>query len=508
MLQLALLLLTGCAVGPNYKRPPVTVPDGYRGLAPDAGQQTSASIGDEKWWTVFQDQQLQELIREALAQNYDVRIAAARVLQAQAVVGITRADQFPTIAGGASANNQRFPRTPTTPEFETSPIAVNLSLVWELDFWGKFRRATEAARASLLATEWGQKAVISSLVSNVASAYFQLLELDLEMDISRNALASRKESLRLVEIRAKGGTTSLLDVRQSEQLVYTAAASIPDLERRIEQQENFISILLGKNPAAVVRGKPLVENVVLPTVPLRVAIVSAGPASRYSVSGATISRRQCPDRCGKGSLFSPDHTYRSGRLPEYCSHGLVHWASWFVEFWWSVGSTDFYGRKDPLQRKADGSTERGSRSDLPAVYPAGLPRSFGLAGRIPQESGVPASSRNCSVQRHRMPRGSRMFVTRVGSRVTSKSWTAIRAISMPNWAWRKQNLTNDWLSSNSTMRWVVGGSSREVRDHHARGPSEIVQTPARTDGKDLRGSVRIDHGSHLHVLIQCRRSRS
>ena len=262
-----MFLLTGCAVGPKYKRPPVTVPDGYRGLAPDAGQQPPASLGDEKWWTVFQDQQLQELIREALAQNYDVRIAATRVLQAQAVLGITRADQFPTIAGGASASNQRFPRTPTTSAYETSPLGVNLSLFWELDFWGKFRRATEAARASLLATEWGQKAVISSLVSNVASAYFQLLELDLEMDISRNALTSRKESLRLVEIRARGGTTSLLDVRQSEQLVYTAAASIPDLERRIEQQENFISLLLGKNPASVIRGKPLVENVVLPKVP-------------------------------------------------------------------------------------------------------------------------------------------------------------------------------------------------------------------------------------------------
>ena len=266
-IALALLLLTGCAVGPKYKRPPVTVPDGYRGLAPDAGQQPPASLGDEKWWTVFQDQQLQELIREALAQNYDVRIAATRVLQAQAALGIIRADQFPTIAGGASASNQRFPRTPTTSAYETSPIGVNLSLFWELDFWGKFRRATEAARASLLATEWGQKAVMSSLVSNVASAYFQLLELDLELNISRNTLASRKDSLRLVEIRAKGGTTSLLDVRQSEQLVYTAAASIPDLERRIEQQENLISILLGRNPAPVTRGKPLVENAVLPTVP-------------------------------------------------------------------------------------------------------------------------------------------------------------------------------------------------------------------------------------------------
>jgi len=263
----AFLLLTGCVVGPKYKRPPVTVPDSYRGLAPDAGQQTTASLGDEKWWTVFQDTQLQELIREALSQNYDVRIAASRVLQAQAVLGITRADQFPTITGGASTSNQRLPATRITPAFETSPSQVNLSLFWELDFWGKFRRATEAARADLLATEWGQKAVMSSLVSNVASAYFQLLELDLEMEISRSTLASRRESLRLTEVRAKGGATSMLDVRQSEQLVYTAAANIPDLERRIEQQENLISILLGKNPGPVTRGKSLVENAILPTVP-------------------------------------------------------------------------------------------------------------------------------------------------------------------------------------------------------------------------------------------------
>ena len=267
LIAMAFLLLTGCTVGPKYKRPPVTVPDTYRGLAPDAGPETTASLGDEKWWTVFQDEQLQELIREALFQNYDVRIAATRVLQAQAVLGIARADQFPTIAGGVAASNSRLPQTKVAPPFETSSNQVNLSLVWELDFWGKFRRATEAARASLLATEWGQKAVISSLVSNVASAYFQLRELDAEMGISQRTLASRKESLRLVEIRAKGGATSLLDVRQSEQLVYTAAASIPDLERRIEQQENLISILLGRNPGPITRGKPLVENAILPAVP-------------------------------------------------------------------------------------------------------------------------------------------------------------------------------------------------------------------------------------------------
>ena len=267
LVVIPLLLLAGCTLGPKYQRPAVTTPDAYRGLAPDADKQNPASLGDEKWWTVFQDDQLQALIRTALTDNYDVRIAAARVLQAQAVLGITRADQFPNIAGGVSANNLRIPQTKVLSGSETSANAVSLSLAWELDFWGKFRRATEAARADLLATEWGRRAVLTSLVGSVATAYFQLRELDLEMEISRRALTSRQESLRLVKVRALGGVTSMLDVRQSEQLVYTAAAEIPDLERRIEQQENLISILLGKNPGPIARGKPLVENVIAPTVP-------------------------------------------------------------------------------------------------------------------------------------------------------------------------------------------------------------------------------------------------
>jgi multidrug efflux system outer membrane protein len=278
------ILLSACAVGPNYKRPKINSPDSFRGLAAAAGPLTAVSFGDEKWWEVFQDSQLQALIREALINNYDLRIAAARLLEAQAQLGITRADQFPNVHGVVSASNDRYPQTRITPEFESSPIQVNLSLAWELDFWGKFRRATEAARAEVLATDWGSKAVASSLVSNVATAYFQLLELDLEMQISKRTLDSRRESLRLVEIRAHGGNTSLMDVRQSEQLVYGAAAAIPDLERRIEQQENFISILLGSNPRPIMRGKPLIDNVVPPSVP--VGIPSSLLARRPDIRSA------------------------------------------------------------------------------------------------------------------------------------------------------------------------------------------------------------------------------
>lgn len=253
-------LSSGCAVGPNYKRPPLPAPPEYRGSSPNQGQSGPASFGDQKWWDAFQDEALSDLIRTALKQNYDVRIAAERILEAQAQLGITRADQLPTVAAGVSAENERLPRTIATPNVETSANQVNMSLGWELDFWGKFRRATESARADLLSQEWARRQVIRSLVSDVASAYFQLRELDLELEISRQTLASRKDSLRLTQMLADGGATSMLDVRQAEQLVFTAAASIPDLERRIEQEENFISILLGNNPQAIGRGRRLVDQ--------------------------------------------------------------------------------------------------------------------------------------------------------------------------------------------------------------------------------------------------------
>ncbi len=267
-LLLIVALTVGCAVGPNYKRPSVNTPAVYRGTEPQQTAQPAAeSLGDQKWWEVFQDKQLQDLIHTALRQNYDVRIAATRILQAQAQLGITRADQLPTISAGAQAIDQRSPSQKQFRQFETSANEVDLSLAWELDFWGKYRRATEAARANLLATEWGREAVISTLVSDVATAYFQLRELDLELEIARRTLASRQDSLRLTKTLANGGATSMLDVRQAEQLVSTAAAAIPDLERRIEQQENFLSTLLGNNPGPIARGTKVTDQPHAPEVP-------------------------------------------------------------------------------------------------------------------------------------------------------------------------------------------------------------------------------------------------
>jgi multidrug efflux system outer membrane protein len=259
---------SGCTVGPNYKKPTVQVPGTYRGLPPEeAGKTDAASLGDQKWWGVFQDEQLRSLIRTALQQNYDVRIAGSRILQAQAQLGITRADQYPSVSAGAGITDQHTARGKFFPAFETSTGQVNASAIWELDFWGRFRRATEAARANLLATEAARQEVMLTLVANVSAAYFQLRALDLELEISKRTLASRQESLRLTTILADHGSTSLLDVRQAEQLVFTAAAEIPSLEQQIEQEENLISILLGNNPDSVPRGKPLTEQTRPPDVP-------------------------------------------------------------------------------------------------------------------------------------------------------------------------------------------------------------------------------------------------
>jgi len=265
---IATIFLSGCAVGPNYKKPTVNTPAVYRGLTPDeAAKNDPKSLGDEKWWNVFDDDQLKELIKTALQQNYDVRRAATRILQAQAALGITRADQFPTISGNAEAINLRNSRQGIFPPIDTNTNRVGLAFDWELDFWGKFRRATESARANLAATEWGRQEIITELIANLAGAYFRLRALDLQLEISRNTLASRQDSLRLTKMLAEGGATSLLDVRQAEQLVFTAGSQIPSLEQQIEQEENFISILLGNNPGPVTRGKQLTDQRHAPSVP-------------------------------------------------------------------------------------------------------------------------------------------------------------------------------------------------------------------------------------------------
>src|SRR5262245_44292894 len=244
-----MFLLSGCMVGPDYQRPPVATPDVFRASptpTPDA-----KSIADLKWFEVFSDEQLQELIRTALVQNYDLRDAVARVDAARANLGITQADQYPNFGFGADFNTIELSRqgefsiprgSGTNRQRNFGTVFLSL-FTFEIDIWGRLRRATEAARAELLATDWNRKTVVTTPVSDVATAYFSLLELDLELAIARNTLATREESLRLTKLQAQGGVATLLDVRQGEQLVYGAAQTIPSTEQQIEQTENQISLL-------------------------------------------------------------------------------------------------------------------------------------------------------------------------------------------------------------------------------------------------------------------------
>jgi multidrug efflux system outer membrane protein len=275
------LALTGCKVGPNYKRPVVVTPDAYRGAtAPDISTaNTGTPLGAEKYTDVFTDPVLQSLIAEALKNNYDVKIAADRVLEQQAELGVTKAAEYPTLSGGASYtalhlpsgllsglngnNNNNSGNTANNNNSTTSSNyyagGLTASAAWNLDFWGLYRRQTEAQRAYLRATQWAQQTTYATLVENVATSYYQLRTLDAELAITQDTLKARKDSLDLTNKLEQGGTDSLADVRQAEELYYTAQAQIPDLERQIAQQENSLSILLGRAPGPIARGLPIDE---------------------------------------------------------------------------------------------------------------------------------------------------------------------------------------------------------------------------------------------------------
>jgi multidrug efflux system outer membrane protein len=258
-----MLLFAGCMVGPNYKRPEVPVPVSHRSdtALPAAATAPTATFGDLKWFDLFQDEGLRELIKTALKDNYDVRIAAQRVLAAQAFITVEKSALYPSVSAEASADRQQGVNRALSSAFAGGRV------IWELDIWGRIRRSTEAARAQYLAQEAVQQAVIQSLVAGVASGYFQLLELDQELAVAKRSLASRQESLRLVQARLTGGVSSQLDADQAMSLVATAAATIADVERRREQAENYLSTLLGRNPGPVERSKTLADSKLTPEVP-------------------------------------------------------------------------------------------------------------------------------------------------------------------------------------------------------------------------------------------------
>lgn len=260
---LLLLSVSACKLGPNYQRPATTVPADYRGLPPGP-QPAGESFGDMKWWAVFQDEALQNLIKTALQNNYDIRIAATRVLQAQANLGITRADQFPQLNGNGSVINERNQLTrPNSPTYGS----LSLQFSYLIDFWGKYRRATEAARAQLLGSEYGQNVVRTTLVSAVANDYFLLRGYDSQLKYAEDTIKADEDILALNNIRFKGGEASAMEVYQAEVLLQNAQAQAIALQGLIEQTENNISILLGQNPGPIVRGLDVAQQPHLPEIP-------------------------------------------------------------------------------------------------------------------------------------------------------------------------------------------------------------------------------------------------
>jgi outer membrane protein, multidrug efflux system len=285
LLAPTLVALAACTVGPDYRRPEAPLPSMYRGLDPTAPPEPG-SLGDLDWWALFQDEALQTLIRAALAESYELRIAAARIQDARAQYVATRSNQFPALDGAAQAPYAATvgDRPPLFTLENSFVPQAGVNLTFELDFWGRWRRATEAARADLVATEEGRHVVVSTLVSDVASAYLQLRTLDLGLEITRRTLAVRQASLQLVQLREQGGVVSMTDVYQAETLVSVASRQIPEFERQIEQTENFISVLLGRTPAPIPRGRPLDGQISWPSLPagLPAALLERRPDVRLA----------------------------------------------------------------------------------------------------------------------------------------------------------------------------------------------------------------------------------
>ncbi len=276
MISLWTCTLGACALGPDYERPPVAQPDGFR---MQQGQTLEeASLADLGWWDLFQDKNLQALISKALVENKNVRIAVARVREARALLVATGADLFPRIDGKGSLQRNQVSQAvvrqfgfpgggPARQIPATTQFRATADLSFELDFWGRLRRATEAAQADLLARESARRTVVLTLVSDLAKAYFELQELDLQLNLARSTLKTRQETLDLIRLRKLVGQRSTREIRRAEQDVSRAQAVIPDLERQIGQKEHQLTLLMGRNPARIIRGASLRDHPLPPEVP-------------------------------------------------------------------------------------------------------------------------------------------------------------------------------------------------------------------------------------------------
>lgn len=270
---LLLFLLTGCAMGPNYRRPAVQTPAQYRQPAQVAEPPSKNSLADLAWANLFRDETITQLVSTALRQSFDLQAATERVFEAGAQIGITRAQLLPQLSASASYTSVRnssvgaFNVIQPGTNFSASYLQTGLNLSWEIDIWGRLRRLNEAARAQYLSQGEARHAVLASLIANVITTYLNLRELDLELEIARKTKDLAENGLRITNLRKERGVVAGLDVRQAEEFLYTATAQIAATERAIAETENALSVLLGENPRDIPRGKPLVQFTELPKIP-------------------------------------------------------------------------------------------------------------------------------------------------------------------------------------------------------------------------------------------------
>jgi NodT family efflux transporter outer membrane factor (OMF) lipoprotein len=307
LLPLALMLgLCGCLVGPNYHRPSTSLPVEYPGEPA-----TQESIADKKWFDLFQDATLKQLVATALENNFDVRIAAERVMEARAQYGITRANLFPTLDAQGSFNSVRSSSIGATPfiapgtNLSASYTQAGLQFAWELDLWGRLRRLDEAARAQYLASEEARNGVIISLISDVMTTYFEVRELDLELEIAQHNNDIGRDNLRLIRERKDRGAANGLEVQQAEQFLYTTTATIPSVERSIAQAENALNLLLANAPSEIPRGQTLEQITSAPDLPagLPSSLLERRPDIRQAEDNLIAANAQIG---AARALFFPD----------------------------------------------------------------------------------------------------------------------------------------------------------------------------------------------------------
>ncbi len=387
------IILSGCMVGPHYKRPAANTPPAYRDVDSVSGKSdpSTSSVGDLKWSEVFQDEQLKALIAEALDKNYDVRIAAQRVLEQQAQVGVTRSQSLPSLNGGAAYSAIGLPSgllgNSSSPQFNGGGFTA--SAAWNLDFWGLYRRQNEAERAQLLATEWGRRATLSSIVIQVATSYIQMRTLDAQLEITRGTLESRRESLRLVSLRERVGSTTMADVRQAEQLLYGAEAVLPDLERQIREQENNLSLLLGRNPGPIPRGKRNIEQPHPQEVPA--GIPSELLERRPDIQRAEAQLIAANARIGvaRAQFFPQMSITGLGGTATRSVQQALHFREQLLAGGGQYQRTYLHGRQTEEQSEAGGSNQAGDGAGIPAGNRWCLPRCLQCVDLVSEIDGEP-----------------------------------------------------------------------------------------------------------------------